>query len=125
MEYKINSKKHYHETMVKIYEWMNKGEQNLSPEELVELSEMTNAAELYEDNILNLNFRKEPETISDWVERALFEHKMTQTSLATALGMPKSKVSEILSGKRKPDVPFLKGLHKVLKADPEFLLEHA
>jgi transcriptional regulator with XRE-family HTH domain len=50
---------------------------------------------------------------------------MTQTSLATALGMPKSKVSEILSGKRKPDVPFLKGLHKVLKADPEFLLEHA
>ena len=55
MEYKINSKKHYHETMVKIYEWMNKGEQNLSPEELVELSEMTNAAELYEDNILNLN----------------------------------------------------------------------
>jgi antitoxin component HigA of HigAB toxin-antitoxin module len=104
---------------------MNKGEQNLSPEELVELSEMTNAAELYEDNILNLNFRKEPETISDWVERALFEHKMTQTSLATALGMPKSKVSEILSGKRKPDVPFLKGLHKVLKADPEFLLEHA
>jgi antitoxin component HigA of HigAB toxin-antitoxin module len=125
MKYKINSKKHYHETMVKIYEWMNKGEQNLSPEELVELSEMTNAAELYEDNILNLNFRKEPETISDWVERALFEHKMTQTSLATALGLPQSKVSEILSGKRKPDVPFLKGLHKVLKADPEFLLEHA
>ena len=125
MEYSIKSKKHYHETMVKIYDWMNRGEQNLSPEELSELAAMAKASEEYEDKVLNLSFRKEPETISDWVERALFEHKMTQSMLAHELGMPKSKVSEILSGKRKPDVSFLKGLHKVLNADPQFLLEHA
>jgi len=125
MKYEIHSKKHYHETMVGIYELMNKGELNLSPEDKMNLAEIANAAELYEDQVLKLNFRKEPETIADWVERALFEQKMTQTSLATALGMPKSKISEILSGKRKPDVPFLKGLHKILKADPQFLLEHA
>jgi len=40
------------------------------------------------------------------------------------LDYEQSKVSEILSGKRKPDIPFLKGVHKVLKIDANFLLEH-
>jgi HTH-type transcriptional regulator/antitoxin HigA len=111
--------------MVKIYEMMNKGEQAHSPEELAILSEMTISAEKYEDEIMKTSFRKEPKTISEWVDRALFEHKMSQSSLADAMGIPKSKVSEILSGKRKADVSFLKGLHKVLDADPQFLLEHA
>ena len=35
----------------------------------------------------------------------------------------KSKVSEILNGKRKADIPFLKGIHKVLKIDASLLLE--
>jgi transcriptional regulator with XRE-family HTH domain len=55
----------------------------------------------------------------------MFENKITQAKLAEELGLGKSKVSEILSGKRKPDIPFLKGLHKVLKIDADFLLEHA
>lgn len=125
MAYYIQSKKHYHETMVKIYEMMNKGEQALSQEDVVLLSDMTKAAEKFEDEILKISFRTEPKTISEWVNRALFEHKMTQSTLADAMGVPKSKVSEILSGKRKPDVSFLKGLHKILDADPQFLLEHA
>jgi HTH-type transcriptional regulator / antitoxin HigA len=125
MSYFIKSRKHYHETMVKIYEMMNKGEQAHSPEELAILSEMTISAEKYEDEIMKTGFRKEPKTIPEWVDRALFEHKMSQSSLADAMGIPKSKVSEILSGKRKADVSFLKGLHKILDADPQFLLEHA
>lgn len=36
-----------------------------------------------------------------------------------------SKVSEILNGKRKADIPFLKGIHKLLKIDAAFLLEKA
>ena len=50
---------------------------------------------------------------------------MTQAKLAEELGLGQSKVSEILSGKRKPDVSFLKGIHTVLKIDADFLLEHA
>jgi HTH-type transcriptional regulator / antitoxin HigA len=125
MSYKILSKEHYHETMVKIYEMMKKGEEGLSNEETILLREMAVEAEYYEDHILNLGFNKKPETIIDWVDHALYENKMTKSALAEALNMPKSKISDILSGKRKPDVPFLKGIHKVLKADPKFLLEHA
>lgn len=50
---------------------------------------------------------------------------MTQTMLATELGLAKSKLNEILNGKRKPDVAFLKALYTKLHIDPAFLLEQA
>ncbi len=123
MSYEINSKKEYHETMVLIYNLMNKGEQTLTADEIGMLSEMTKAAECYEDEVLKLQFKKEPASLFEWIERELFEQKMTQSNLAEALGMSKSKVSEIISGKRKPDVKFIKGIYHVLKPDPKFLLE--
>jgi transcriptional regulator with XRE-family HTH domain len=55
----------------------------------------------------------------------MFEKRMTQAKLAEELGLAKSKVSEILNGKRKPDLAFLKGLYRTFKIDPEFLLEHS
>ena len=125
MQYKINSKQSYHETMVTIYNLMNKGEANLRSSELKKLAAMTVAAEKYEDEVLGLQPKKEPKTIAELVELKMFENKMTQAKLAEELGLGKSKVSEILSGKRKPDVPFLKGIYKVLKIDANFLLEHA
>jgi HTH-type transcriptional regulator / antitoxin HigA len=62
MKYAITSKKHYHETMVAIYNLMNKGESNLSTAELKKLSAMTKAAEDYEDNVLGLK-PKEPNMV--------------------------------------------------------------
>jgi|SRR5579863_7238150 len=123
MSYSIRSKKEYHQTMVDIYGLMNKGEAALSKSELKRLSDMSDAAEKYEDEVLGL--KPKPRTIADAVALKLFENKMNQTQLAKSMGLAKSKVSEVLAGKRKPDLPFLKGLHKVLKIDAEFLLEHA
>lgn len=125
MKYEISSRKAYHETMVTIYKLMDKGEENLKPEELKKLSAMVVAAEKYEDEVLGLKPQKEPETIAEAVELKMFENKMSQTKLAEELGLAKSKLSELLSGKRKPDVQFLKVLYKVLKIDAGFLLEHA
>lgn len=125
MKYEITSKKVYHETMVAVYNLMNKGEETLKPTELRKLAAMAAAAEKYEDEVLNLTPRKDPQTIAELVELKMFENKLTQSKLAEELGIGKSKVSEILAGKRKPDLPFLKGLHKVLKIDANFLLEHA
>lgn len=124
MKYEIKTKKAYHETMVAIYGLMNKGEAKLTTLELKKLAGMSGAAEKYEDEVLGLR-PKTPRTIVEAIEVKLFENKMTQTDLAGELGLGKSKVSEILSGKRKPDVVFLKGIYKVLKIDAEFLLEHA
>jgi len=125
MTYEIKSKKAYHELMVEIYTLMNKGEANLNASELKKLAAMSSAAENYEDTVLGLQPRKEPQSIVDMVELKMFEKKMTQAKLAEELGIAKSKVSEILNGKRKPDLAFLKGLYKVFKIDPVFLLEHS
>jgi len=123
MKIEIKSKKEYHEMMVEIYNLMNKGEGKLTKIESSKLSKMAMAAELFEENILGLKPFKEPETISELVELKLFEHKMTQARLAEEMGLAKSKVSEILTGKRKADISFLKGIHKVLKIDAERILE--
>ena len=125
MKFQITSKKTYHETMVAVYELMNKGEANLTASELRKLAAMAAAAEKYEDEILGLKPQKEPQSIAEIVELKMFENKLTQAKLAEQLGLGKSKLSEILSGKRKPDILFLKGLYKVLKIDAGFLLEHA
>ena len=120
MKYTINSKKEYHQTMVDVYELMNKGEQFLSEAELNKLSTMAEAAEKYENDVLHLKPQRQPQTIPEMVEQ-----KISQTTLAEKLGFSPSKVSEILSGKRKPDVSFLKGIHKLLHIDADFLLTHA
>ena len=125
MTHKIHSKKDYHETMVAVYTLMNKGEAKLTNTEVKKLAVMAEAAEKYEDEVLGLKPQKVPETIVEIVELRMFESKMTQAKLAEELGMGKSKVSEILTGKRKPDISFLKGVHRVLKIDADFLLEHA
>jgi antitoxin component HigA of HigAB toxin-antitoxin module len=125
MKHVIQSKKDYHETMVRIYQLMDKGENNLSAGELKQLAAMTVAAEKYEDEVLDLKPLAEPKTITEAVELKMFENRMSQAKLADSLGIGKSKLSEILNGKRKPDIPFLKALYKVLKIDAGFLLEHA
>ena len=124
MKYKINSKKEYHQTMVEVYELMNKGEDKLSEHELKKLSVMAEAAEKYEDEVLQLKPIRQPQTIQEMVELKMFEQKITQSKLAEYLGLSKSKVSEILSGKRKPDVSFLKGIYERLNIDADFLLKH-
>ena len=123
MKIEIKSKRAYPEMMVEIYKLMNKGEGKLSKPELAKLSKMSIAVKSYEDEILGLKPFKEPETISELVELKLFERKMTQARLAEEIGLAKSKVSEILNGKRKADISFLKGIHKVLKIDAGRLLE--
>lgn len=124
MKHTIASKKAYHETMVAIYNLMNKGEANLTEKELNKLEAMAKAAEDYEDNVLELKPGKNPQTIAELIELKMYENKLSQAKLAETLGLGKSKLSEILTGKRKPDVPFLKALYKKLNIDPGFLLDH-
>ena len=125
MKYQIKSKREYHQTMIQVYDLMNKGEHTLSEDQLSKLSVMAEAAEKYENEVLGLGVLKTPKTIPEMVELKMFEQKISQTTLAEKLGFSPSKVSEILSGKRKPDVPFLKGIYEKLQIDADFILKHA
>jgi transcriptional regulator with XRE-family HTH domain len=54
----------------------------------------------------------------------MFENKLSQAKLADKLGIGKPKLSQILNGKRQPDVTFLKAIYSELHIDPKFILEH-
>jgi len=124
MEYTINSEQQYHQTMVLIYDLMNKGEAALTMADTEKLIAMTMAAEKFEDEVIKLKPANPPGSLTEIIELFMFENKVTQAKLAADLGIGKPKLSQILTGKRKPDVPFLKAIYHKLNLDPGFILDH-
>lgn len=112
----------YKNAMKEILALMNKGEGNLSENETHKLRQMAIAAEEYEDLHYPLPM---PKSIPEMVELKRFQLKLTQGALAEMLGLGKPKLSQILNGKREPDVPFLKAVYQKLGIDPGFLLDNA
>jgi HTH-type transcriptional regulator / antitoxin HigA len=58
------------------------------------------------------------------IELKMYENKLNRAKLAEKLGIGKPKLSQILNGKRDPDVAFLKAVYQILHLDPKFILEH-
>ncbi len=87
------------------------------------LSDLSKLAEAYEDNTMELMPIK-PNTLRQALELKMVELEFTQERLAEVLGIGAPKLSQILTGKREPDVAFLKAAHKKLNMDAEFLLTH-
>lgn len=58
------------------------------------------------------------------IELFMFENKLSQAKLADKIGIGTSKLSQILTGKRQPDVSFLKAIYRNLHLDPKFILDH-
>jgi len=124
MEYAITSEKQYHETMILIYDLMNKGEANLTDADTQKLMDMTTSTEKFEDEVLGLKPTKQLGSLTEVIELFMYENKVSQAKLADELGMGKPKLSQILTGKRKPDVSFLKAIYNKLNLDPKFILDH-
>jgi len=85
---------------------------------------MTIADEKFEDEVLGLKPAKKLESLTEVIELFMYENKVSQAKLASHLGIGKPKLSQILTGKRKPDVPFLKAIYNKLNIDPKFILDH-
>ncbi|MBS1566625.1 MAG: helix-turn-helix transcriptional regulator [Bacteroidetes bacterium] len=114
--------KEYNATMVKIDALMKKGESNLTDKEAKELRKMALAAQRYEKAIYTINA---PTTLEGMIELKMYERKLKQKELAKLMGLGEAKLSQILSGKRMPDVAFLKAAYLKLGIDAGFLLTHA
>jgi antitoxin component HigA of HigAB toxin-antitoxin module len=99
------------------------GFHKLSKEQSAMLANLSRQAEDYEDNEMKLMPIK-PKTLQEAIEFKRTEKKLTQAKLAKKLGIGAPKLSQILSGKREPDVIFLKAIHKELDIDAEFILTH-
>lgn len=64
----------------------------------------------------------EPDLI-ELIEFKMYQRKWNQNKLAEELKMPASKVSQILNGKREPDIAFLKGIHEKLGIDGNYIFD--
>lgn len=118
---KIETHSRYNAVMENINNIMRKGEKNLDVKELKRLQSMAEAAEGFEDFHFPL---PEPSNLAEMIELRMFQLKLNKTKTAQVLGVANSKFSQIMNGKRKPDIAFLKSAHKKLKIDPKFLLEN-
>lgn len=95
---------------------------SLSKKESNELQELSLLVEAYEDQILKK--MPLPMTITGVVSDKMVELNINQNGLAQLLGLGNSKLSQILNGKRRPDVLFLKAVHEKLGIDCNFILEN-
>jgi len=114
---KIRNEAQYNQVMALIEKSIAKatdkgGFNFLSIPEKDELSTLSLLAEQYEDNILQL--MPLPVIINAVVQHKIKELNLSQAKLVEMLGLGTFKLSQILNGKREPDVVFLKAIHSKL-----------
>lgn len=116
---KITEEADYKAVMVQIDHLMSKGSSNVSKTELAEIRKLALAAQQYEQSKFAI---APPTTLAGIIEMKMYEMKLKQKDLARKLKVSDTKLSLIMNGKQKPDVDFLKAVHKQLHVNGDFLL---
>ena len=117
----IKTEPEYKKAMDEILTLMNKGEANLSKSQTDKLRHLALAAQSYEKGVYTI---PPPTTLEGMIELKMYERRLKQKELAQLMGLSEPKLSQILTGKRVPDVAFLKAAHQKLGIDASFLLNH-
>ena len=100
------------------------GVETLTDEEEEELHQLSLLAAAYEDSIPVFPI-KQPQTIADMLKIKMMQLNVKQKEMAKILNMSESKLSEVLSGKRKVNMDLAKKLHQILKIEASFILQTA
>lgn len=96
------------------------GFNQLTKLEKIKLDKYTQIVNRYEEQNFIIPI---PETIQGIIALKMFELNLKQKELAKLLEITDTKLSEIMHNKRKPNVSFLKALHRVLDIDGNLLLK--
>ena len=102
----------------------NGGVDTLPSEEFDALNDLSLIANAYEKNVRN-SFLSPPKTISDALKIKMMQLRLKQKDMANLLGIAESRLSEVLSGKRKVNMDLAKKLNRILKIEAEFILQTA
>lgn len=121
MPYEIRNENDHQEALDRIDHLMKKGEANVSKEESQTIRELGLAIQAYENRLYTI---PTPATLEGMIELRMYERKLRQKDLARELGISDAKLSLILSGKKKPDVSFLKAVYLKLDVSADFILQH-
>jgi HTH-type transcriptional regulator/antitoxin HigA len=118
----LKTENDYESALEELNSLMKKGEDNITDPEAEIIESLALSIQAYEKIYYPFPM---PKSIPEMVELKRFQLKLTQAALADMLGLGKPKLSQILNGKREPDVSFLKAVYKKLGIDPGFLLDNA
>ena len=127
----LKTEAEYKQVMAEIETFLQKSTHNggftsLSPEETECLRNLSLQAEAYEDAIPIMPLQiPTPQTLSDMLSLKMFQLKLKQKDLAALLDITPTRLSEVMTGKRKVNMDLAKRLYQKLAIDPAFILEHA
>ena len=102
----------------------NGGVETLPKEEFDTLNELSLRANVYEKN-MRTGYLSQPTSISDVLKIKMIQMRLKQKDMAQLLGIAESRLSEVLSGKRKINMELAKKLNRILKMEAEFILQAA
>ena len=120
MPKKITSKQQYYAAMAEIESYLQKGFSNLTTKEEDHLEELSKAVEAWE--LKEYPMPMQP-SFPDILIYVMQFKRYTQTELSEDLSISKSLLSEILNGKKQPNLNIIVSLHKKFGIDANILLE--
>jgi antitoxin component HigA of HigAB toxin-antitoxin module len=120
MAKKINNKQQYHSAMAEIEGYLHKGFSNLTSVEEDNLGELSKAVEAWE--LKEFPMPLQP-SFPDILIYVMQFKRYTQSELSDDLAISKSLLSEILNGKKQPNLSIMVNLHKKFGIDANILLE--
>lgn len=120
MAKKINNKQQYYAAMAEIESYLQKGFSNLTTTEEDHLEELSKAVEVWE--LKEYPMPMQP-SFPDILIYVMQFKRYTQSELSDDLSISKSLLSEILNGKKQPNLNIVVSLHKKFGIDANILLE--
>jgi HTH-type transcriptional regulator / antitoxin HigA len=118
----IKTRNEYHLAMAEIETYLEKGFDNLTPEEDDLLEKLSKRVSTYENIHFPMPVKHDLTTI---LEAYMKENNLTKQRLASFLGVGNSTLSEILNKKRPITLDFAKRLHSKIHLDGNLILEMA
>jgi HTH-type transcriptional regulator / antitoxin HigA len=96
----------------------------LKMEETQNFERLSLLANAYEKQTREVSLNK-LDSITDAIRIKMMHLRLKQKEMAELLGIAESRLSEVLSGKRRVNMDLAKKLHTILKIEAEFILQTA
>ncbi|MDO6432183.1 helix-turn-helix domain-containing protein [Flavitalea sp. BT771] len=120
MSKKINNKQQYYAAMAEIESYLQKGFSNLTTKEEDHLEELSKAVEAWELKEFPMPMQPSFQDILIYIMQF---KRYSQSELSEDLSISKSLLSEILNGKKQPNLNIVVSLHQKFGIDANVLLE--
>lgn len=120
MSTKISNKQQYYAAMADIESYLQKGFSNLTTKEEDHLEVLSRAVEAWELKEFPMPMKP---SFPDILLYVMQYKRYTQSELSDDLAISKSLLSEILNGKKQPNLNIIVSLHKKFGIDANILLD--